>query len=464
MPPQEIGEPTPIIQPAPPLPVNVPVTSTNKISKKLKFWMNRSPMVGAIIRTNIGGMDTVYPKLWKLAQLPIFQRIQHKRLGVEFFSLRANGEVLEALTDFPEVQYISPLYQVNQLPWFGAFTKEATNQFSIVWGQLQTIMARGYQPKEGQIPSSVIHEAGGVYAQRNLGFDGEIPVGVSDTGTTTSRQISARSIPTKSSRWYLPAYVDESGHMQWIESYTFGSRVDLGNGVIIDGGLTKAKPFGARCLFTPAGAGSNMDVLEGARILFEDYDVKIGNFSLGSEDYEDCVNDPTAIAMNGYAAQGKIPIVAAGNSGPAARTIGHPGCVENVITVGSWSYMDNAPSFFSSRGPTRMGREKPDITYYGGGRELEDSKPKEGILSSSSNLIDVSDGIPNRLAAIAGTSMSCPGVVIITAQWCDEYKKKTGRELNALIVKDVYKDIGESWKADRGHGLLHASWMGRYLA
>ncbi|GAH56598.1 unnamed protein product, partial [marine sediment metagenome] len=274
------------------------------------------------------------------------------------------------------------------------------------------------------IPSSVILKAAGVYDQRNLGYEGDIAVGISDTGTTTSRQISARSIPTTCTRWYLPAYLDESGHMQWIESFIGGGRVDLGNGVIIDGGLPKVKLYGARCLFTPVGAGSNMDVLEGARILFEDYDVKIGNFSLGSEDYEDCVNDPTAIALNGYAAQGKIPVVAAGNSGPAARTIGHPGCVQNVITVGAWSYTDDAPSFFSSRGPTRMGREKPDICAYGGGRELEDSKPKEGILSSSCGFIDASDLIPNRLAAIAGSSMSTPLKVIIIAQWCEEYKKK----------------------------------------
>src|SRR5256712_1942606 len=63
--------------------------------------------------------------------------------------------------------------------------------------------------------------------------------------------------------------------------------------------------------------------------------------------------------------------IAAGNSGPAARSVGEPGAGMNILSVGAVDDMntiprtDDAIASFSSRGPTGDGRLKPDISAPG---------------------------------------------------------------------------------------------------
>lgn len=59
-----------------------------------------------------------------------------------------------------------------------------------------------------------------------------------------------------------------------------------------------------------------------------------------------------------------VPVFSQGNSGPACGTGNSPGDNPNVIAAGSTTATDNI-SAFSSRGPSRRGGVKPDVSAPG---------------------------------------------------------------------------------------------------
>jgi hypothetical protein len=72
----------------------------------------------------------------------------------------------------------------------------------------------------------------------------------------------------------------------------------------------------------------------------------------------------TSVAADSAAAHGILVVTAAGNSGPAFRTLVTPGDAKSVITAGAEDSLGNIAGF-SSRGPTADGRLKPDLTAPG---------------------------------------------------------------------------------------------------
>jgi hypothetical protein len=72
----------------------------------------------------------------------------------------------------------------------------------------------------------------------------------------------------------------------------------------------------------------------------------------------------TTVAADLAAQRGILIVTAAGNSGPAFRTIVTPGDGDSVVTAGAEDSLGTIASF-SSRGPTADGRFKPDLTAPG---------------------------------------------------------------------------------------------------
>ncbi len=72
----------------------------------------------------------------------------------------------------------------------------------------------------------------------------------------------------------------------------------------------------------------------------------------------------TTIAADSAAARGILVVVAAGNEGPAPRTLGTPADGDSVIAVGATDSLARVPTF-SSRGPTADNRIKPDVVAPG---------------------------------------------------------------------------------------------------
>ncbi|CAG9606506.1 S8 family serine peptidase [Pseudoneobacillus rhizosphaerae] len=130
-------------------------------------------------------------------------------------------------------------------------------------------------------------------------------------------------------------------------------------------------------------------------------------------------------------------LFAAGNEGPNSRTISSPGSAKNAITVGAsennrptfGSYADNINQIaeFSSRGPTKDGRVKPDIVA-----------PGTYILSSRSSLAPDSSFWANynsKYAYMGGTSMATPLTAGNVALLKEHFLKNKGIDAKPSLIK-----------------------------
>lgn len=110
------------------------------------------------------------------------------------------------------------------------------------------------------------------------------------------------------------------------------------------------------------GSGKASDVMAGIDWAVGQ-GVQIVNLSVGGSGPCDGT-DALSAMCDAAVARGVVMCVAAGNLGPAASTVGFPGCAKSVITVGATDKSDQiAP--YSSRGPTSDQRVKPDICFPG---------------------------------------------------------------------------------------------------
>jgi serine protease AprX len=75
---------------------------------------------------------------------------------------------------------------------------------------------------------------------------------------------------------------------------------------------------------------------------------------------------------------GIVVVAASGNTGSDPMTVGVPGNVPYIITVGAADNANNNVAFFSSSGPTVEGFVKPDILAPGTGLQ--------GLMSHSVKL------------------------------------------------------------------------------
>jgi len=95
--------------------------------------------------------------------------------------------------------------------------------------------------------------------------------------------------------------------------------------------------------------------------------IKVLNLSFGAPQRSSYHRERLAGVVESAWFAGVTVVAAAGNDGPALRSIAMPGADPFVVTVGSLADQgtaalnDDRESFFSSRGPTRDGFAKPDL-------------------------------------------------------------------------------------------------------
>jgi hypothetical protein len=135
----------------------------------------------------------------------------------------------------------------------------------------------------------------------------------------------------------------------------------------------------------PSGAGAESDWAAGVPYYWFDSEnhrwqlqepapdpAQVINYSRGSDaSYDDSLVAQTVDAtVDSY---GVTMTIAAGNSGPAARTVNDPALAFNDLAVGAFSGggtsdpSDDRVFAWSSRGPTAGGRKKPDLVAVGDG-------------------------------------------------------------------------------------------------
>ncbi|MDP3061603.1 MAG: S8 family serine peptidase [Chloroflexota bacterium] len=113
----------------------------------------------------------------------------------------------------------------------------------------------------------------------------------------------------------------------------------------------------------------------------------IVNLSLGSPDTGDPYN-PVRVACRALDARNIGVVAAAGNVGPDPQTITNPAVEATVLAVGSVDTELQVPEW-SSRGPTREGLIKPDVSFFG------------------VNLVTASAKSDTAYRNVSGTSFSC---------------------------------------------------------
>lgn len=154
------------------------------------------------------------------------------------------------------------------------------------------------------------------------------------------------------------------------------------------------------------------------------YGIDIINMSLGTSGSSDGT-DSVSQAVNAATAAGITVVVAAGNSGPNSRTVGSPGAAAGAITVGAMADPGKNGFYlasFSSRGPTRDGRLKPDLVA-----------PGVGIMAARA-------GSGNGYIAYSGTSMAAPFVAGVAALLL-----AADPELSPAAVRVILQETAPDW-------------------
>ncbi len=178
-------------------------------------------------------------------------------------------------------------------------------------------------------------------------------------------QIDAVGLPTVDT--------DDNGHGTYVTSVLLSSETSgpgKKHGVAPMANLVSVKAFGAD------GSSSYLDVIRGIDFIVQNkavYDIKVVNLSFGSPAQSLYWQDPLAQAVMAAWHAGIVVVTSAGNTGPEPMTIGVPGNVPYVITVGSISDAftkskkdDDYLSSYSGVGPTIDGFVKPDVIAPGG--------------------------------------------------------------------------------------------------
>lgn len=300
----------------------------------------------------------------------------------------------------------------------------------------------------------------GGYEANGLGYKGEeMNLAVVDTGGAPRHDQTPHLVFESVLRGQE---IDENGHGQWCASCAAGRRVidkttsrRAGANIVCDGFAPEANLFGIKCLGYLIGTGSNSDVIEAIMLSVDKYNADVVSLSLGSNETPDTqIEDPNFEVMSYLQDNGVIPVVAAGNAGPDKKTIGSPGWLSNVLTIGAIDPMTGLPAEFSSRGPTVDGRIKPDCAAYG----VNIDSGTVGIAESSG------DKTKNNFGILSGTSMATPHVAGLVTLMGQAYRNETNGTLTLKQLMEMLKTYGLSKDNNTGYGIITWDMFVKYMS
>lgn len=280
---------------------------------------------------------------------------------------------------------------------------------------------------------------------RDRGYFGEgVTVAVIDTGVAPHSDLTRpenRIVGFKDFINNKTSPYDDNGHG------THVAGIIAGNGYSSNGKYAgvapKANILGVKAL-DETGSGNTSDIISAISWIIETkdkYKTNIINLSLGSPANNPCSSDPLCKAVGEAVKTGLTVVVAAGNSGPSAKTILSPGISPSVITVGAVDDKrtpdpsDDTVASFSSRGPTEEGLVKPDVVA-----------PGVNIMSLSNKKLD-------GYTSLSGSSMATPLVSGSLALLFNKYEKLSPREAKTKILQSTI-DLNEN-KDTQGAGMIN---------
>ncbi|MFF2377606.1 S8 family serine peptidase [Streptomyces xiamenensis] len=255
------------------------------------------------------------------------------------------------------------------------------------------------------------------------GYDGEgVKVAVVDTGVSDAHPDLADGKVTAAENFSdSPDAVDRDGHGTHVASTVAGTGAHSGG--TYTGVAPGAEIISAKVL-DDNGGGWESDIIEGMEWAV-DQGADIISMSLGGPAGFEI--DPMEEAVNRLSAESDaLFIIAAGNSGPYAGSIGSPGTADAALTIGAVDKSDQLADF-SSVGPrTRDGALKPDVTA-------------PGVDIAAAGAPDAAiwqygDPVADGYVAISGTSMATPHASGAAALLKQQHPEWTGEQLKAVLT------------------------------
>jgi subtilisin family serine protease len=242
---------------------------------------------------------------------------------------------------------------------------------------------------------------------------------------TSGKVIVARAFAPASPRWrYSRRPFDPllSAHATHVAGIAAGNyRTSTGSGSL-SGVAPKAYLGNYKVLTVPTPGfglnGNSAEIVAGIEAAVRD-GMDVINLSLGEAEVEPG-RDLVALALDGAAAAGVVPVVAAGNDFPEEGngSVTSPGSSDRALTVAAESVSGPTIASFSSGGPTPLSfRMKPDVTA-----------PGVSVLSS----VPAREGL---WTAFSGTSMAAPHVAGAAALLRQRHRGWTVAQIKSALVQ-----------------------------
>jgi subtilisin family serine protease len=245
---------------------------------------------------------------------------------------------------------------------------------------------------------------------------------------TTAKVIAARSFPPPSPRArnadlpFDPIESEHATHVAGIAAGNNGTQAVFGGGTVkLSGVAPRAYLGNYRVLTVPTAAnvgldGNSPEIAAGIEAAVLD-EMDVVNLSLGEPEIQPS-RDLVAQALQGAAAAGVVPVVAAGNDfGAFGRgSVSSPGSAAAAITVGATT-ITRQMADFSGAGPTPISlRLKPEL-----------SAPGVNVVSS----VPLREG---TWEALSGTSMAAPHVAGAVALLRQRHPSWTPAQVKSALV------------------------------
>ncbi len=255
---------------------------------------------------------------------------------------------------------------------------------------------------------------------------------------------------------------DWSGHGTHVTSVMMSSRkATSGNYMGIAPG---AKVVAVRA-FGPDGSGQYTDVIRALGWIIWNrhrYNIRVLNLSFSGDVTSAYWDDPLNQAVMLAWQAGIVVVAAAGNAGPDAMTIGVPGNLPYVITVGAVTdnYTPNGPAddyvaSFSSTGPTYEGFIKPEVLAPGG--HMIGMMPPHGWL-----WLEYPEGrVADDYFKMSGTSQATAVVSGIAALMLQQSPGLSPNDVKCRIMDTAQQAFADDGLLaysifQQGAGLVHA--------
>lgn len=267
----------------------------------------------------------------------------------------------------------------------------------------------------------------GAPAAWSRGYDGSnVKVAVLDSGIDATHPDLADRIAEVVDFTNSPkGPVDEHGHGTHVASTIAGT------GKASDG-LRRGVAPGAKLLIGrvcgPDGSCSSDAIIAGMEWAAQS-GADVVNMSLGGQPSDG--TDALSKAVNKLSLDyGTLFVIAAGNNGPTAKTVGSPGAADEALTVAAVDKSDQMAAF-SSRGPrVGDGGAKPDI-----------AAPGVAIAAARAKGTAMGTIVDDYYTSASGTSMATPHMAGAAAIIAQQHPDFTGRQIKALLMATA-KDLG----------------------